>query len=132
MNTKATMYSQDTTGNLVETPFAANNWTEEEAAVKMDGVSTLYHIEDKNGNIIESGYQEATDYNEEAWLTVALPSQIKGVKVKMYDPDVNDWVEMNWKVVPADNQTMEGYTIWTVPEDYEVMSGDTYRFVIIN
>jgi hypothetical protein len=97
----------------------------------MDGISTIYHIEDAAGNVIESGYQEATDYNEEAWLTVALPSEIKKVKVKMYDPDVTDWVDVNFEVVKADEQTIEGYTIWTVPEEYEIQSGDTYRFVII-
>jgi hypothetical protein len=75
------MYSQDEAGNLVETPFAFNTWTEEEAAAQMSGVSTIYRIEDESGTIIESGYQEATDYNEEAWLTVALPSEIKKVKI---------------------------------------------------
>jgi len=129
--TGATMYSQDEQGNLVETPFASIAWTEAEAAAQMNGISTIYTITDESGDIVESGYQEATDYNEEAWLTVALPSEIKNVKVKMYDPDVNDWVDMLWKVVPAEEQTMDGYTIWTVPEQYEVTSGDTYRFVII-
>ena len=125
------MYSQDTNGALTETPFSSSAWTEQEAAVNMDGISTVYNIKDDSGTIIEAGYQEATDYNEEAWLTVALPAQIKNVKVKMYDSDVNDWVEMNWNVVPAEEQTIVGYTIWTVPEDYEVTSGDTYRFVIV-
>jgi hypothetical protein len=131
-NEKATMYSQDAQGNLVETPFMSNSWTTTEASVKMDGVSTVYTITDGTGMVVEAGYQEATDYTEEDWLTVALPSKINSVKVKMYDPDVEDWVEMNWKVVKAAEQTMPGYTIWTVPEEYEILSGDTYRFVILD
>jgi hypothetical protein len=35
-------------------------------------------------------------------------------------------------MVQAEEQTIEGYTIWTVPEQFEIQSGDTYRFVIIN
>lgn len=132
ISTKTAMYSQDTQGNLVETAFTSNTWTVPEASVQMDGISTVYRIVDEAGNIIESGYQEATDYNEEAWLTIALPDIITNVKVKMYNPGTSNWEDVNWKVVPADEQTIEGYTIWTVPETYEVMSGDTYRFVIIN
>ena len=131
INNRVPMYSQDINGVLTETPFSSSVWTKQEAAVNMDGISTVYSIKDDSGTIIESGYQEATDYNEEAWLTVALPEQIKNVKVKMYVSEVNDWVELNWNVVPAEEQTIEGYTIWTVPEDYEVASGDTYRFVIV-
>jgi hypothetical protein len=49
----------------------------------------------------------------------------------MYDPDVSDWVDVLFEVVPVEEQTMEGYTIWAVPEEYEIPSGDTYRFVIM-
>ena len=126
------MYSQDENGILTITPFADAVWTQKEAAAQMDGVSTIYQIKDDSGDIIEAGYQESTDYNEEAWLTIALPNVIKNVEVKMFNPGVSDWEKMNWNVVKAAEQNIEGYTIWTVPEEYEVQSGDTYRFVIIN
>ena len=129
---RVTMYSQDEQGNLVETPFNSTIWTQSEAAVQMNGISTIYHIKDETGNIIESGYQEATDYNEEAWLTIALPSEIDNIKVKKYDPDVSNWVEVNWAIIKTEEQFTDGYTVWTVPEEYEVMSGSTYRFVIID
>lgn len=56
----------------------------------MSNLNTFYQIEDSNGKIIETGYHEKTMYNEEAWLTIALPSEIKKVKVKMYDPDAEN------------------------------------------
>lgn len=130
IDTETSMYSQDAQGNLVETPFAAIVWTSDEAAVKMDGISTIYHIKDASGNIIESGYQEATDYNEEAWLTIALPNIVTSFKVKQYDGLRNGWYDVQFEMVKAEEQTIEGYTIWTVPEKYGVMSGSTYRFVI--
>ena len=128
---QAPMYSHDEQGNLTETPFASSSWTEEEAAAQMDGVSTAYHITDENGVVIESGYQEATTYNEVAPLTVALPSEIKKVKVKMYDPDSSNWELVTFEIVPIEESSLTGYTIWTVPEEYEIQAGDTYRFVII-
>jgi hypothetical protein len=56
----------------------------------MSDVSTFYQIEDGTGAIIETGYQEKTIYNEEASLTIALSSEIKNIKVKMYDPDIEN------------------------------------------
>ena len=125
------MYSQDTQGKLIKMPFKSVTWSELEAATEQTGVSALYSIIDDSGVVTETGYQADTIYNEEAWLTVALPSEIKNVKIKMYDPDVKDWVDVLFKLAIAEEQTIENYTIWTVPEEYEIQSGDTYRFVII-
>ena len=96
----------------------------------MNGVSTFYQIVNDEGPVIESGYQEATTYNEEAWLTIALPDFIESFTVKQYDGLRNGWYEVNFVFEKAAEQTMDGYIIWTVPEKYEVMSGSTYRFVI--
>ena len=125
------MYSQDESGNLVETAFDYTTWTEEEASVRMDGISTFYQIVDDADEVIESGYQEATDYQEEAWLTIALPSSVTNFKVEQFDGLRNDWFEVGFEMVQADDQHIDGYTIWTVPEEYEEISGSTYRFIII-
>ena len=98
----------------------------------MDGISTKYTIKDADGKVIEAGYQQATTYNDTYWLTVALPSEINNIKVKLFDPDVPGWIEQNWHMEPATEQTIEGYTIWTVPEEFEIDAGATYRFVIIS
>jgi hypothetical protein len=125
------MYSQDAQGNLVAVPFAYNNWTQTEASAPLQDTSSIYHITDASGAVIESGYQAKTVYNEEAWLTVAFPSEIKSVKIKMYDPDLEDWGDVLFELVPSEEQYLDGYIIWTVPEKYEIQSGDTYRFVVI-
>lgn len=130
VKTQTTMYSQDGNGALTETPFANTTWTSEEASAQMDGVSTFYSIIDDDDVVIEAGYQEATEYNEEAWLTVALPSFITSFSVKQFDALRNDWFEVNFEMVAAEEQTIDGYTIWTVPDEYEEFSGSTYRFVI--
>jgi hypothetical protein len=124
------MYSQNENGELTETPFANTVWTREQAAVQMDGISTVYSIIDETGTVVESGYQEATEYNEEAYLTIALPSFINSFTVKQFDALRNDWFEVSFEMKPAEEQTMDGYTIWVVPDEYEEMSGSTYRFVI--
>jgi hypothetical protein len=115
---------------LTKTPVVNTAWTEEEASVQMDGVSTVYSIVNNFGNIIEFGYQESTDYNEEAWLTIALPSFITDFSIKQFDSLRNNWFEVYFKMVVAEEQTIDGYTIWVVPDEYEEFSGSTYRFVI--
>jgi len=125
------VYVYDSTDTLVKEPVTnITYWTPEEAAVNMNGISTPYIIKDGD-TIIEAGYQQATTYSETYWLTVALPSEITKIKVKLFDPDESDWIEQNWYMEPAANQTIEGYTIWEVPEQFEIDSGATYRFVIV-
>ena len=124
------IYSQNEMGQLVETPFDYVCWTEDDAKQSHLGENDFYQIVDAEGNVLESGYHEATMYNEEAWLTVALPDTVTDITVKRFDGLANDWAVMNWQLVKADEQTIDGYTIWTAPEQYEVMSGDTFRFVI--
>lgn len=131
ISNESTIYSQDANGNLIETPFAYTTWTPKEAADQNEGLNTFYQIINEDGSVAESGYQEVTEYNEEAWLTVALPDTITAVKVKMYDPDVQDWVETNFPLELTGEHTTEGYNVWAVPELYQVMSGDTFRFVIV-
>ena len=129
---KASIYIYDDTDTLVQEPFTEPTaWTPSEASVRMDGVSTKYLIKDGD-TVVEAGYQQATTYSDTYWLTVALPSEINNIKVKLYDPDVPGWIEQNWHMVPANEQTIDGYTIWTVPEEFEIDAGATYRFVIIN
>lgn len=128
--TETPIYSQDDQGVLVASDFGNTTWTEEEAAVQMNGVSTFYQIVDDTGSVIESGYQEATTYNETDWLTVALPNTVTSFSIKKYDGLSNGWFPVNFEMEKAVNQTIEGYTIWTVPEEYEIMAGSTLRFVI--
>lgn len=130
--TEAKTYSQDANGNLVETPFVLKTMTAEEAALAANE-SCFYQITDENGEVIESGYQEATVYQEEDFLTVALPNSVTNFIIKMYNDDISDWQEVNWKLEPVEEakQTIDDYIIYRVPDQYEVMSGITIRLVII-
>lgn len=129
----ASIYVYDESDQLVQEPFTEPvAWTSSEASVRMDGVSTKYTIKDGD-TVVEAGYQQATTYSDTYWLTVALPSEINNIKVKMYDPDVPGWIEPdNWHMIKAPEQTIPGYTIWTVPEEAMIDGGATYRFVISN
>ena len=51
----------------------------------------------------------------------------------MYNDDISDWQEVNWKLEPVEEakQTIDGYIIYRVPDQYEVMSGITIRLVIV-
>lgn len=129
---KTPIYSQDASGALVASEFEHVVWTAEQAANPLQDLSAFYQIVDDNGKVIESGYQEKTTYNEEAYLTVALPEDVEDVTIKVWDPDINDWGPVTWKLVKKEQSNISGYNIWTIPEEYEVLSGDTYRFVINN
>ncbi len=124
------MYIQNENGELVPSSFDHKVWTESDANKQMNGITTVYEIVDSNDNTIEAGYQEATVYNEEAWLTVALPDIVTDFKIEQYDGLRNGWYEVGFTMVRADDQYIPGYVIWTVPEEFEEMSGSTYRFVI--
>ena len=130
INNRIPMYSQNAQGVLVTNPFELTTWDKDAANVQMNGVSTFYTITDDTGAITEAGYQTATTYNEEAWLTIALPDKIESFKVMMYDSMRTGWYEVKFEFEKATEQTIDGYIIWTVPEKYEIMSGSTYRFVI--
>lgn len=124
-------YVLDETGALVESEFAQKTMNAEEAALESEE-SYFYQITDENGAVIESGFQQNTPYQEEDFLTVAIPDYVTAFHVEQYNDDISDWQEVNWKLVAKDasEQTIEGYTIYRVPEEYEVMSGITIRLVI--
>lgn len=132
ISTEAPIYSQDGSGNLVKTEFDHNVWTEEEASVQMDNVNTFYQIVDANNNVIQSGYNEATDYAP-ATMKVALVDSINEIEVHQYDTLSSKWKKVeNFVMVKSETQNIDGYTIWEVPREYEILPGSTYRFVIIN
>lgn len=124
-------YVLDETGALVESQFAQKTMNAEEAALESEE-SYFYQITDENGTVIESGFQQNTPYQEEDFLTVAIPDYVTAFHVEQYNDDISDWQEVNWKLVAKDTseQTIEGYTIYRVPEEYEVLSGITIRLVI--
>lgn len=129
---EAPIYSQDSAGSLVKTAFDYNVWTEAEANVQMNGVNTFYQIVDANNNVIQSGYNESTDYAP-ATLKVALIDSINEIEVHQYDALSSKWKKVeNFVMVKSGTQNIDGYTIWEVPEEYEQLPGSTYRFVIIN
>ena len=130
-NNASIVYVYDGNDVLTPTSFAEPAvWTISEAKSEMPGVNTAYKIADDAGNIIEAGYQQNTVYSDNFWATIALPSEITNITIKMYEPDISDWVVPNWTMVPAEEQTIEGHTIWAVPEEYEIDGGATYRFII--
>ena len=129
LENKSAIYSQDSSGNLDMTEFKAVTWSSTEAEKEHKGESIFYVILDDLGEVIEYGYQEVTEPNDEAWLTIALPYVVNKVSVKMFDKEANRWSPVTFKLESTGEQ-VDDNIIWTVPEKYEIPSGGTYRFVI--
>ena len=72
-------------------------------------------------------------YKVEQDIRYDLISAITSFTVKKYDPMAGKWSSVNFtfEKAPQDKQTIDGYTVWVVPEEYEILAdGDIYRFVI--
>ena len=124
-------YSMNEQGLMEAVPFTAQEMTVEEAKADTAGESFFYQIIDGD-NVVESGYQIATTYQENDWLTISVPENVTDFHVEIYDSTAGDWTTANWKLEKTTTQTIAGYTTYSVPEMYEIASGITIRVVINN
>ena len=105
--------------------------TPEEAVKDNQTDSYFYQILDPaTGVAIESGYQIATIYQENDYLTVYIPETVTKFHVEEYSALAGDWSTPNWVLVENPNYHLDGYTAYTVPEEYGITSGITVRIVI--
>lgn len=124
-------YSMNEQGLMETVPFTIKEMSVEEAKADTAGESFFYQIIDGD-NVVESGYQIATTYQENDWLTVSIPEIVTDFHVEIYDSSAGDWATANYKLEKAATQAISGYTTYTVPEMYEIASGITIRVVINN
>lgn len=90
----------------------------------------FYQIQAATGEILQSGYQIYTTYQENDWLTIALPDCITNFHVEVFDSSALTWVQPTWQLTQKDSQTIKNYVIYRVADQYEIKSGLTIRIVI--
>lgn len=132
---KAPVSVLDENGNLVEVTNPDDFYRElgtEEAKLDNQVESFFYQIVDDNGEVVESGYQVSTIYQENDYLTVLIPNTITNFHVEEYSALAGDWSQPTWELVENPNYAVDGFTAYTVPEQYGVLSGIAIRIVINN
>ena len=92
----------------------------------------FYQILDPDTNtLLESGYQIKTVEDEEAWLTVAIPSTVTNFHVEQFNQLASGddkWVRVTgFTLVPNDDQPLDGYTVYSA-DNFD--GGITIRIVI--
>ncbi len=92
----------------------------------------FYQIIDPDTNeLLESGYQIKTIEDEEAWLTVAIPSTVTNFHVEQFNQLAtgdDKWVRVTgFTLVPNDDQPLDGYTVYSA-DNFD--GGITIRIVI--
>lgn len=126
---KLPIYDLSVEGNLLPREFVQTFWTVEQA--KQNSTETcLYHIQDDNNKILESGYQINVTLQSRDWLTIAIPDIVTNFHVEQHDSMAGDWSKTNWPLEKTDKYSVPEYDVYTVPENYEIMSGITIRIVI--
>lgn len=130
VTTQATTYMLGEDGTPVENTYEYRVMTTEEAKVDNQEESFFYQIVDEETGLVESGYQIATVYQENDYLTVYIPESITQFHVEEYSALAGDWSTPTWRLVENTNYTMDGYKAYTV--DAEILSGISIRIVIEN
>ena len=128
---EASVYILGESGEQVEITYDYTTMTPEEAVKDNQTDSYFYQIIDPaTGAALESGYQIATIYQENDYLTVYIPETITKFHVEEYSALAGDWSTPNWALVENPNYQLDGYKAYTVPEEYGITSGITVRIVI--
>ena len=104
----------------------------EEAKLDNQEESFFYQIVDDNGEVVESGYQVSTIYQENDYLTILISNSITNFHVEEYSALAGDWSQPTWKLVENPTYVVDGFTAYTVPEEYGILSGIAIRIVIYN
>ena len=147
---KLPMYQVGAEGALVEVPYVYYEFTPEKASTVPDQAG-FYQITD-GGNVIESGYQQFTSYENEMFYMVALPDLIKfnsdtmQVSVQIWDngnkkwvattPDLTTQLTCDLEAIQAvfDEcgiqlpEVIDGYTLWVNLENTN--NGEKFRYII--
>lgn len=121
-------YTIDSNGELVTTDFNQVNITLRDSSDDSSG-TFFYNIVDTDNTVVESGYQIDT-IEQNRYLTIGIPKEVTKFSVKQFNGLAHTWETVSWSLAPVSDQTIEGYTIYSVPEEYAVLSGITIRVVI--
>lgn len=140
------MYQVDESGELAEVSYKLLNFDTTTAAVAATE-SGFYQIKDTAGNVIESGYQHASNPNDSMYYVIVLPKEMDfstNVSVQSWDALQNEW--SSDRVVMSNDLAMieraftdagltlpeydtEKYTLW-LDASLDTCSGIDYRFII--
>lgn len=132
--TSAPVYSLGASGVITAYAFEQKVFTQatenEPPSTDANTAETFFYtVLDENDSVIEAGYQIYTVYQEEEYLTVAIPDYISNFHVERYDPDNSIWTAPTWTLKRTDAHPIDGYTTYTAA-DSETMSGISIRIVI--
>ena len=128
------MYILSDDGTFVSYEFRYETLTTDQADAESEE-NYFYQIVDDTEKVIQSGYQILTINQEIDWLTIALHKEVTQFHVEVYDAVASKWATPQWEFTPNSNYTCpEGYNCYSVPELYEIPSGDglVIRIVIEN
>lgn len=129
----------DGSGNLIECDYDTFyvNMTEEEAAQETTGNCFYQIVDSETGDLVESGYQVSTVYDEEKYMTVAIPDTVTRFHVEKWNPLASNaitgkqgaWERVTFTLTVDNTLSADGYVVWSA-ENAEVDGGDTIRIVI--
>lgn len=128
------MYILSDDGTFVSYEFRYETLTTDQADAESEE-NYFYQIINDTEKVIQSGYQILTINQEIDWLTIALPKEVTQFHVEVYDTAASKWATPQWEFTPNSNYTCpEGYNCYSVPELYEIPSGNglVIRIVIEN
>lgn len=131
MVNKLAPYMLGEDGAPVATEYDYRIMTPEEAKEDNQEESFLYQVI-KDGVVIESGYQIATVYQENDYLTVLIPSTITDFAAVDYSTLDGNWTASSWTLAENSNYHVAGYKAYTVPEEFGILSGIAIRIIINN
>ena len=123
------MLSED--GAPVVAEYKYKVMTPDEAKEDNQEESFLYQVIE-DGVVKESGYQIATVYQENDYLTVLIPNTITDFTVVDYSAIDGNWTASSWTLEENSNYHIDGYKAYTVPEEFCVLSGIAIRIIIHN
>lgn len=133
VNDKKPAYVLGESGELVEATDSKNFYkelTESDAKKDNQEESFFYQILNDSGEVVESGYHVSTVYQENDFLTILIPNSITNFHPEVYDAGAGDWATPTWNLVPTESYAVDGYTAYTVPAEFEILSGIAVRIVI--
>lgn len=133
INEKKHAYVLDENGALIEATNDEDFYrelTESDAKADNQEESFFYQILNDSGEVIESGYHVSTVYQENDYLTILIPNSITNFHPEVYDAGAGDWATPTWNLVTTESYAVDGYTAYTVPAEFEILSGIAVRIVI--
>ena len=127
-------YVVDGSGNLVEAEYNTyyKQMTTTESYADSKGNHFYQIVNDETGELEESGYQIDTVYDDNLYMTIALPETVTNFHLEAYNNKAtgdDKWQRVTYSLTPVSDQTIDGYIIYSA-EEYEKDGGVTIRVVI--